>query len=205
MGPKKPNRSPFGLFMMKMKIEDKSLANKPMDQMVSYCNKIYVKLDPEVKKKFSKLSQFVRNNNCNDIDIITYLKQIQNNNNDNYFELNTGFTKLRERPQELIQSSDEETHNDLIVSYERVFNAIKSHEDFKNLSFIVISFNVSLQTFDGVYYPNEIGLTKFSLKDGIQQTYHKLIYNRIPQGFQWTAQEFADRFAERLYCTSTNF
>jgi hypothetical protein len=187
-----------------MKIEDKSLAKKPMNEMVSYCNKFYVKLDPEVKNKFEKLSQFVRNNNCNDIDVITYLKQIQDNNDHNYFEVNTGLTKLRETPQQVIQSSDEETDH-FMISYEIVLNAIKSHEDFKSLTFIVISFNVSLQTFDGVYYPNEIGLTKFSLKDGIQQTYHKLIYNQIPQGFQWVAQEFADRFADKFCCTSTNF
>jgi hypothetical protein len=195
-----PNRSPFGLFMIKMKDEDKSLRNKSMDQIVKYCNEIYINLKEDKRHEFQTLSQFIRQNNCNDFQIRNCLKRIQinsqnNNNNNNWInsELNFSFTKFREKTEKFIDSSDEEMDKQLISDYERVKNAIERHKDLNCLSFIVISFNVSLQTFDGVYYPNEVALTQFTLKEGVQQSYHKLIYNQIPQGFQWTAQQFADK------------
>lgn len=194
------NRSPFGLFMMKMKDEDKSLRNKSMDQIVKYCNEIYINLKEDKRHEFQTLSQIIRENNCNDFEIRNLLKRIQinsqtNNNNNNWInsELNFSFTKFRENRKKLIDSSEEEIDKRLISDYERVKKAIERHKDLNSLSFVVISFNVSVQTFDGVYYPNEIGLTQFTLKGGVERSYHKLIYNEIPQGYQWTAQQFSHK------------
>jgi len=202
MPPKKQNRSPFGLFMMKMKITNKDLNRKPMDQIVSYCNEIYKTLNPEVLKRFDALSQLVRNNGLQGMDLINRLNKINiystSNDDDDSgqnwdkCEVNFSYTKLQNKTKEEIVLSDEDSDEDFESDYEKVKKAIKNDKNFETSSVIVISFNVSVRTIDGKFYPNEVGLTKFSLFDGIQDIYHKLIYNEIPDGYYSSAKEHSE-------------
>jgi hypothetical protein len=180
---KAKNRSPFGLFMRKMSFQNNNLRQQSFDKVVKACDQLYKKLSADQKKPFEKLSQRIRNCGLNDKQINDCLRKL--NIDSDIIDTND------ENWDNCDHNSDSDNNQKLVNDCERVDQSIKRLEDVRNASIIVISFNILVKTIEGVYYPNEIGLTKFTLNDGIQRTYHKLIYNQIPDGYYATAKEFA--------------
>jgi len=53
--------------------------------------------------------------------------------------------------------------------------ACKTTEELINASFFIVATNVMIKTDGNEFLPLEIGICQYSIKDGIQSTYHKFI------------------------------
>lgn len=188
MGPKKTNRSPFALFMTKMIIEDNSIQKKSHKERFKYCDQFYKKIGSKQKAMFEALSLTVRLKGLKDEEVFQLIKHSFNLRDNS---LNNTSDNRSIEP--IVEKNDENKENEEVWDdYQKVKSGLDLYgNDVKNISFIVISFNVLVKTIDGKYIPNEIGLTKFSLEDGVQQTYHRLIANPIPSGYYGSAQDLS--------------
>ncbi|XP_054160361.1 protein maelstrom homolog isoform X2 [Oppia nitens] len=66
-----------------------------------------------------------------------------------------------------------------------------SPEKTNESTIVIVTFNVVVKDINDKYYPNEIGMTRMSITDGVQHGYSKLIQNTHPQGFYGTADKFS--------------
>ena len=82
---------------------------------------------------------------------------------------------------QLDNDEDRELYLDKMI--ECCVKACKTKEDLLNASFFVMSSNVMIKTDANEYYPLEIGICQYTLKDGIKFTYHEFIdAGRVPIG-----------------------
>ena len=76
---------------------------------------------------------------------------------------------------------DRETYLDQMIQC--CVNACPSTNELINGSFFVVSSNVMLKTDTDEWYPLEIGICQYTIKDGIKFTYHQFIdAGRVPMG-----------------------
>ncbi|XP_071041861.1 protein maelstrom homolog [Parasteatoda tepidariorum] len=73
--------------------------------------------------------------------------------------------------------------------------------------FYFIAFNLMCKT-ETHYYPNEVGLVEYSIKNGIHREYHKIIYpGRIPTGYAGEAKRLSEVHEIDIYgesCSERN-
>lgn len=83
---------------------------------------------------------------------------------------------------------------------ERVISKVRSfvHENIANIEdtpIYIASFNVLVATREGRYYPNEIGLVEYTLRDGIKDSYHCFVDpGKIPQGYSSDAKQHSEKY-----------
>jgi len=216
-------RSPFGLFMAKMKRLDAKYRSMSMSTAVGKVNEVYKTMSPQMLQQFQALSVRVKSEAMNDHQINHLLDQIDiyDNNNtttgavsgdDNWDNESTGGSSA------IINNSGAGSHRSVDTGFdfshkssttganddesddedfEEDFNVVRKHlesgVDWKHVSIITISFNVMVRDQDDVYYPNEVGITEFTLEDGVRDSYHQLIRTTVPEGYYSSAVDFSER------------
>ena len=96
------------------------------------------------------------------------------------------------------QKSSESEAIDLDEEIEnKIINALicyKTKEEQKDIKFYLISSNIQLKTIKDEYKPLEIGLVEYTIRNGINTTYHQLIdCGDIPLGYAFTAIDHMER------------
>lgn len=90
------------------------------------------------------------------------------------------------------QNEDEEQVFDPTASL-RLVNQLFAKETMEtmiNKDFYAMEFNISCRTRSNVFVPIEVGIVKFSIKDGIKDSYHDFIHpGRVPLGYAATAKD----------------
>lgn len=67
-------------------------------------------------------------------------------------------------------------------------------DEIVNTDFYVVNFNVAVKTKQNAYIPIEVGIVKFSLKEGIQDSYHEFIDGgKTPIGHGYEVKEHMER------------
>ncbi|XP_023243498.1 protein maelstrom homolog [Centruroides sculpturatus] len=85
---------------------------------------------------------------------------------------------------------EQEKTEEAVKYVERFISQMNSVDEVKETSFFIMVFNVLCCTDDGEYIPLEVGITKYSIKEGIEDYFHTFIdAGRIPLGYGLTAMQ----------------
>ncbi|XP_067144637.1 protein maelstrom homolog [Centruroides vittatus] len=88
---------------------------------------------------------------------------------------------------------EEEKAEEAMKFVERYISHMDSADEIKDTAFFIMLFNVLCCTDDNEYIPLEVGITKYSIKEGIEDYFHTFIdAGRIPLGYSRAAMQHSD-------------
>ena len=190
--------SPFSLFMTKMKRDNPDLKKMPFSELVEHCDVFYKQLSPQMAQQIKQLSADFRLNLMTESELNLRLNAIDLNGKEQQMDgwndtSNTNDIEVDSKPKvddSIKEELIEEEEPDVTAILD---NALNSFRVFKNETIVVVSFNILTKTMEGEYIPVEVGLTKFSVEEGIE-CFTKLIANEVPNGYFAKAKEFSAMF-----------
>ncbi|XP_023226992.1 protein maelstrom homolog [Centruroides sculpturatus] len=91
------------------------------------------------------------------------------------------------------EREEQEKAEEAVKFVERYIFRMDSVDEVKNTPFFIMVFNVLCCTDDNEYIPLEVGITKYSIKEGIEDYFHTFIdAGRIPIGYSRAAMQHSD-------------